>query len=169
MERNPDKNFQVPKWIGGQSNNSCWTLRNLEETIAFGNDLICTSPHIKLLLLYGQLGAGKTSLVKGIGKGLGIEEPITSPTFPLSQHYPSRTRPLIHLDLYRLENPIMANELFLQEEEEAISIGGIMVVEWPERLNLDLQEAWIAKIKHTRNDERSIQLFPPFNFKQSST
>tara|TARA_Y100001968_G_C19231746_1_gene654828 strand:- start:421 stop:903 length:483 start_codon:yes stop_codon:yes gene_type:complete len=159
------KNFQIPKWIEDQSNNSCWNLKNLEETLAFGKDLISKTPQIKLLLLQGALGAGKTSLVKGIAKELGIEETITSPTFPLSQHYPSGHPPLVHLDLYRLENPEIANELFMQEEEEAIALGAIMIVEWPERLTLDLKDAWIAKIEHTKIGERSIQVSPPINFK----
>ena len=109
----------------------------------------------------GPLGAGKTSLVKGIAKGLGIQETITSPTFALAQHYNESQVPLIHLDLYRLEKPELANELFLQEEEEAISSQGLMIIEWPERLSVNLSEAWLAKIKITDNAMRKIQLIPP--------
>ena len=72
-----------------------------------------------ILLLSGPLGAGKTSLVQGLAEGLGITEPITSPTFALAQHYPQGEPQLVHLDLYRLEQPASADELFLQEEEEA--------------------------------------------------
>ena len=85
-------------------------------------------PAGSILLLIGPLGAGKTSLVQGLAEGLGIDEPITSPTFALAQHYPQGTPRLIHLDLYRLEQPSSADELFLQEEEEAIASEALMAV-----------------------------------------
>ena len=72
-----------------------------------------------ILLLEGDLGAGKTSLVQGIALALEIEEPITSPTFALAQHYQGQAAALVHLDLYRLEQSASADELFCQEEEEA--------------------------------------------------
>jgi tRNA threonylcarbamoyladenosine biosynthesis protein TsaE len=73
-------------------------------------------------LRQGELGAGKTCLVQGLAMALGIDEPITSPTFALAQHYSGlgvdgRTHALVHLDLYRLEQPATAAELFAQEEE----------------------------------------------------
>jgi len=78
-----------------------------------------------LLLLQGELGAGKTCLVQGLAEALGIDEPVTSPTFALAQHYEGRlpeeghpTR-LVHIDLYRLEGGASADELLAQEEEEA--------------------------------------------------
>ena len=108
------------------------------------------------------MGTGKTSLVKGIAKSLGLKEPITSPTFPLAQHYPSGSPPLIHLDLYRLEDQQSANELFLQEEEEANSIGAILVVEWPERLSISLPDAWQINLSYIPKKEgRKIQLLSP--------
>jgi tRNA threonylcarbamoyladenosine biosynthesis protein TsaE len=85
-------------------------------------------PDSALLLLQGDLGAGKTCLVQGLAQALGIAEAITSPTFALAQHYEGRladgqpTR-LVHLDLYRLELPAAADELFAQEEEEAAGSG----------------------------------------------
>ena len=101
---------------------------------------------------------------------LGITEPITSPTFPLAQHYLSGNTPLIHLDLYRLEDYKTANELFFQEEEEANAIGALIVVEWPERLNFSLPEAWKITIEDCGNDERLVQISPPvFPDKQAKT
>ena len=161
MNRNPDKKIKVPESVKEQYNYSYWILKDLEDTIAFGESFILKKPNIKLILLQGKLGAGKTSLVKGIAKGLGITEPITSPTFPLVQHYSKNKQLLVHLDLYRLEDPKMANELFLQEEEELKNEKYLMVVEWPERLNLNLQEAWRAKIEHTNEDKRIIQIISP--------
>ena len=94
-----------------------------------------------LLLLEGNLGAGKTSLVQGIAAGLGIEEPVTSPSFALAQHYNGRAA-LVHLDLYRLEQPAAADELFAQEEEEALLLGALLAVEWPGRLSFRPEGAW---------------------------
>ena len=96
-----------------------------------------------ILLLQGDLGAGKTCLVQGIATGLGISEAITSPTFALAQHYsaPGATA-LVHLDLYRLELPAAADELFAQEEEEAQALGALMAVEWPGRLSFVPEGAW---------------------------
>ena len=76
-----------------------------------------------ILLLEGDLGAGKTSLVQGIALALEIEEPITSPTFALAQHYKGQAAALVHLDLYRLEQSASADELFCQEEEEAEALA----------------------------------------------
>jgi tRNA threonylcarbamoyladenosine biosynthesis protein TsaE len=103
-----------------------------------------------LLLLKGDLGAGKTCLVQGLALGLGIEEPITSPTFALAQHYQGsadgRPTALIHLDLYRLEQPGAADELLLQELEEAMAIGALLAAEWPERLSRPPEAAWVAEL-----------------------
>ena len=70
--------------------------------------------------------------MQGIAKELSISEDITSPTFALSHHYNSGKIPLIHLDLYRLENSSMAKEFYLAEEEEANQTQAILVIEWPE-------------------------------------
>jgi len=101
--------------------------------------------------------------VQGLAQACGISEPITSPTFALAQHYPEGNPPLVHLDLYRLDTPQAANELFLQEDEEAQSIGALMAVEWPERLSLELPEAWILKLEYTAGGGRTAQLIKPVN------
>jgi tRNA threonylcarbamoyladenosine biosynthesis protein TsaE len=95
-----------------------------------------------ILLLEGDLGAGKTCLTQGLAAGLGIDEPITSPTFALAQHYTGRAGALVHLDLYRLEHPAAADELFAQEEEEALALNALMAVEWAERLSFVPEGAW---------------------------
>jgi tRNA threonylcarbamoyladenosine biosynthesis protein TsaE len=103
------------------------------------------------LLLKGDLGAGKTCLVQGLAAGLGIEEPITSPTFALAQHYQGcadgRPTALIHLDLYRLEQPASADELLLQEEEVAMASGALLAMEWPERLSRPPLGAWMVELE----------------------
>ena len=141
-------------------------MPDLEATQALGTELVQQLPAEAILLLQGPLGAGKTSLVQGIALALSIGEPITSPTFALAQHYTDGNPPLIHLDLYRLEQPSAADDLFLQEDEEAKAIGAFMAVEWPERLSLALPEAWQLRLSHTKDGGRHAQLTSP---KKAST
>jgi len=94
-----------------------WVLKDLSATRKLGAKLARRLPSSSVLLIQGKLGAGKTSLVQGIATGLEITEPITSPTFALAQRYLDGKYPLIHIDLYRLQNTNDANILFLQEEE----------------------------------------------------
>ncbi|MGB5596008.1 MAG: tRNA (adenosine(37)-N6)-threonylcarbamoyltransferase complex ATPase subunit type 1 TsaE, partial [Crocosphaera sp.] len=78
-------------------------LPNFEATKALGQQLGQNLPEGSVLLLKGDLGAGKTTLVQGIGEGLGITDPIVSPTFTLINEYNQGRLPLYHLDLYRLQ------------------------------------------------------------------
>ena len=123
----------------------------------FGESLANQLRYTKILLLDGPLGAGKTSLVKGIGKGLGINEPITSPTFALAHHYLTGTRALLHLDLYRLEDETAANALFIEEEEISNQLNGLIVIEWPSRLTLKLHEAVLLKLSYRINGGRLVR------------
>jgi tRNA threonylcarbamoyladenosine biosynthesis protein TsaE len=106
-----------------------------------------------ILLLQGDLGAGKTCLTQGLASGLGIDEPITSPTFALAQHYTGRAGALVHLDLYRLEHPAAADELFAQEEEEALALNALMAVEWAERLSFVPDGAWQLRLELVDPDD----------------
>ncbi len=162
MTKNSENQSKILDIFDQQANNFCWTLNNPESTMSLGTTLTKKFPELNILLLNGPLGAGKTTLVKGIAKSLSIKETITSPTFPLSQHYPSGSPPLIHLDLYRIEEPSAANEFFLQEEEESQAMGALMVVEWPERLSLTMTDAWRGKLQYSsKTQTRVFQLIPP--------
>ncbi len=164
------KKIKIPNSIKWESSQSGWILDDLEATINFGKALSQNLQDEKLLLLEGPLGAGKTSLIKGIGKGFEIDEPITSPTFALAHHYLQSKKPLFHLDLYRLEDSQAANELFFAEEEEANNIKALMVIEWPSRLSINLDEAWSLKLDYFQNGGRVIQLqFPEEESKNSLT
>ena len=136
-----------------QSTDETRILDDLEATKELGRMLAARLKPHDIVLLQGPLGAGKTSLVQGLADALGIQEPITSPTFALAQHYPEGSPPLIHLDLYRLEQVIAADDLFLQEEEEATAIGALLMVEWPERLSLSLPDAWRLSLQYHSNGE----------------
>ena len=164
MKKDSEEQFEVVSASSQQTNKLCWTLDKPESTVSLGTRLTKKFPNLSILLLNGPLGAGKTTLVKGIAKSLSIKEPITSPTFPLAQHYPSGSPPLIHLDLYRIEETGAANEFFLQEEEESQAMGALMVVEWPERLSLAMPDAWRGKLEYSSgNKTRFFQLIPPLD------
>jgi tRNA threonylcarbamoyladenosine biosynthesis protein TsaE len=82
-----------------------------------------------VVLLSGELGAGKTVLAQGIGRGLGVTDPIKSSSFVIMNEYDGRELRLFHADLYRLEDPQQVAELALDE----LASRGVLVVEWPER------------------------------------
>ena len=109
-------------------------LPTLADTLNLGYLLGKNLPPGSTLLLVGNLGTGKTSLVQGIGRGLEIDEPIVSPTFTLINEYQTGRIPLYHLDLYRLE-PSQIDALYPEiywsgEEVEP----GITAIEWSELL-----------------------------------
>ncbi len=145
-----------------QSTEGWKVLKDLAATKAFGAAIAREAPSSSsVLLLDGPLGAGKTSLIKGFALEAGIEEPITSPTFSIAQHYLTGHPPLIHIDLYRLNNTKEANLLFLQEEEEAQAIGAFIAVEWPERLSIEIPDAWRVKLRYHQEKGRIVQLSVP--------
>src|SRR3954468_18919259 len=107
------------------------TTHSEEETAAVGRDVAATLSAGDVLLLYGELGAGKTAFVRGLAEGLGIpREEVSSPTFTLIQEYRGGRLPLFHVDLYRIEDPREFDELGLDE----IAEGGVLAIEWAERL-----------------------------------
>ena len=138
-------------------------VENLKETIDLGKKLSQKlNPH-SIVLLKGPIGAGKTSFVQGIAKGLSISEDITSPTFSLSHHYSSGKIPLIHLDLYRLENISSAKEFFFSEEEEALQSQAILVIEWPELVEPVIENFWKIEISYAKNYGRNYEIRDPKN------
>ena len=139
-------------------------LKNLEETIKFGHNFSLKLKAKSIILLKGNIGAGKTSLVKGIADGLQIKENITSPTFALSHHYNSGKLPLIHMDLYRIEDAISAKELFLEEEEELEQNNGIMVIEWPEKIISIVDKYWLIEINYLDDSGRILKIYDPYDF-----
>lgn len=109
-------------------------LPNTEATQGLGRALGRSLPVGSILLLEGDLGSGKTTLVQGLGEGLGITEPLVSPTFTLIQEYLEGRLPLYHFDLYRLE-PAEADALSIETYWEGFEVEpGIVAIEWPERL-----------------------------------
>ena len=138
-------------------------VENLKETLNLGEKLSKQLNPQSIVLLQGPIGAGKTSFVKGIAKGLSISEDITSPTFALSHHYRSGKIPLIHLDLYRLENSSSAKEVFLSEEEEALESKAILVIEWPELIEPLIEDFWKIEISYAKTYGRNYLIRNPKN------
>lgn len=93
-----------------------------------------------VVLLSGDLGAGKTVLAQGIGRGLGVVDPIKSSSFVIMNEYEGASLRLYHADLYRLEDPEQVAELALDE----LAAKGVLVIEWPERAPNELPEEHLA-------------------------
>ncbi len=136
-------------------------IGNLNETIELGKKFADRlNPH-SIVLLQGPIGAGKTTFVQGIAKGLSIKEHITSPTFALSHHYNSGEIPLIHIDLYRIKDKFLAKELFISEEEEANQNEAILVIEWPELIQPILNDFWKIEISYAKDFGRNYKILEP--------
>ncbi len=139
--------------------------KNQKETINLGKKIATTFQGGDVILLEGDLGAGKTTLTKGIAEYFGVKKNITSPTFSLMNVYEvkslkvSKVKSLVHIDTYRLEN-----------EEKLIEIGAedyigapdtVCIIEWPEKLRRLLKGKKVKKIKIEHIDKgRKIKIIP---------
>lgn len=128
------------------------------ETEAFGARLAAVLTAGDVLVLTGDLGAGKTHLSKGIARGLGIGGAVTSPTFNIALVYEGGRLTLNHLDLYRIER---ADQLEDIDYFGTIEAGGVTLVEWGDRFAevLELADVTVT-ITATGDDARAIQLTP---------
>lgn len=139
------------------------TSKNQNQTIAIAKDFAGSLRGGDIVLLHGDLGAGKTTFTKGVAEALGAEGDITSPTFTLMNVYPIQTKKsglhtLVHIDTYRLEN-----------EEDLIDIGAedylgdpsaVCLVEWPEKIKNLLQGKKVINIffEHKGENERNVEI-----------
>lgn len=133
-------------------------LADAEATRRLGIDLGQSLVAGSVLLLEGDLGSGKTTLVQGIGEGLGITESIVSPTFTLINEYLEGRLPLYHLDLYRLQSQEVTQlnlETYWNEREYPL---GIVAIEWAERLII--KPPTYLQLRLTYADERrQVEIF----------
>lgn len=104
-----------------------------------------------VVLLTGELGAGKTTFVRGVARGAGSEAPVASPTFQLVRVYPGSTQ-LAHVDLYRIEKASELADLGLDE----LADQGAVIIEWGDRLDAD--GSALIEIEHLGGDRRLIRV-----------
>lgn len=104
------------------------SLDGLEQA---ARELIAHSDNRKIWLFYGEMGAGKTTLIKALARQWGVRETMSSPTFSLVNEYASPSGPVYHLDLYRLKDEREALDIGI---EDYFSSGSFCLVEWPEKL-----------------------------------
>ena len=111
-------------------------------------------PRGSIISLNGRLGAGKTTFVKGIALGLGIMEPVTSPTFTLISEYTGYNINLYHMDMYRIES---YEELMMTGGEELMNGDGISIIEWADKIKKYLPDDTIEiNIEIKENFDREI-------------
>lgn len=126
-------------------------IKSPNEMISLGEKLGKIAFPDMLITMLGDLGAGKTTMTKGIAKGLGIEGVVNSPTFTIMKIYEGRLT-LYHLDVYRIDNPLNDFEL-----EEYFEDGGVCVIEWANQINSLLpQERLDIEILDLGNNERKV-------------
>jgi tRNA threonylcarbamoyladenosine biosynthesis protein TsaE len=134
------------------------TTQSEEETAAVGRELAATVSAGDVLLLFGDLGAGKTAFVRGLAEGLGVSrDDVSSPTFTLIQEYRGGRLTLFHVDLYRLEESREIEELGLDE----IAEDGVLAIEWAEKIPRAIAGATAVRITHGDGETRMIHIAPP--------
>ena len=129
-----------------------------EETEQIASALARSLPPGSVVALYGDLGAGKTVFARGFARGLGITEPLSSPTFTIAQEYPvPGGGNLYHLDLYRIDNSDAA--LAFGVDEFLNDPDARILLEWPERIEDILPEGTIRiSISHAGDEKRLLHL-----------
>lgn len=135
------------------------TTSSVDETRDLGAALSSLARPGDLVVLAGDLGAGKTALVQGLGRGLGVEQRITSPTFTLVHVYEDGRLPVHHLDVYRLDQLSEALDLGLAE---ILDEGGVVLIEWGDAITPVLPHDYL-EVRLTfgpGDDDREIALRP---------
>lgn len=126
------------------------------ETRALGEKLAHLLLPGDVLLLWGDLGAGKSELTRGIAKGLGIAGPISSPSFTIMNVYDEGRIPLYHFDWYRLQS---SEELYEMGMDEYLGGDGVAVIEWPGQCSDAIPETCLSIIIEPQEDETRRILF----------
>jgi len=127
---------------------------NLEE-LKQASDYVLKNINSKILLVCGEVGSGKTTLIKEICKQLKVEDTVTSPTYTLINEYNANDGLVIHMDLYRIKNNEDINDLGLFEYFD----NKFIIIEWPEKIMNDLDcNHSVLKIDLTNVNERKINL-----------
>ena len=134
------------------------TTHSERETAEAGRDLAATLSIGDVVLLYGELGAGKTAFVRGLAEGLGVAPAdVSSPTFTLVQEYRGGRVPLFHVDLYRLNDPREIDDLGLDE----MSVDGALAIEWADKLPKGWRGGIEVHFTHAEGDTRNLSINYP--------
>ncbi len=127
---------------------------SVENTIELGSKIGALLKSGDVILLTGDLGAGKTHIAKGVGKALGVKRIINSPTFTIVKEYSGNNVKFYHLDLYRLDG--LNNDFDL---EEYIESDGICVIEWPHQIEEILPKEYLnIKLLRLDDNQRKIEI-----------
>ena len=132
-------------------------LPTVDDTRRLGRDLAELLHPGDLVVLVGPLGAGKTALTQGIGEGLGIREPVTSPTFVIARVHTDGRVPLVHVDAYRLGSVADVDDLDLDASAEE----SVTVVEWGQGLVEQLAEEHLEVRLDRRDDDVRVACLVP--------
>ena len=131
------------------------TTHSADETQALGQKLASRLAPGDVIAYFGDLGAGKTAFTRGLAQGLGITDPVTSPTYTIVNEYLSGRIPLFHFDMYRLSS---SDELFDIGWEDYLSRGGVCAVEWSENVEDALQDAIRVTIEKDADEPDTRQI-----------
>ena len=126
-----------------------------EETEKVGAALGKILPPGTILAYEGDLGAGKTAFTRGLARGLGCNDIVTSPTYTIVNEYVSGRLPLFHFDMYRLRS---SDDLFDIGWEDYLDRGGICAVEWSENVRDAMEDAIFVRIEKLDGDSRKITI-----------
>ncbi|HKG06037.1 MAG TPA: tRNA (adenosine(37)-N6)-threonylcarbamoyltransferase complex ATPase subunit type 1 TsaE [Pedobacter sp.] len=131
-------------------------VKGLADLEAAAQELLAYAGGEKIFIFEGEMGAGKTTLIKALGKALGITETISSPTFSIVNEYLAGTKTMYHFDFYRIKN---LQEAYDIGYEEYFYSGNICFIEWPERIQELLPPAYIkVEISATGENDRLLVL-----------
>ncbi|MBI1806697.1 MAG: tRNA (adenosine(37)-N6)-threonylcarbamoyltransferase complex ATPase subunit type 1 TsaE [Ignavibacteria bacterium] len=108
-----------------------FTTHSEEATIALGEEFARELARGSIVALYGDIGTGKTRLIKGICRGLGVEEHVASPTFTIVTEYKGSFVDIYHFDFYRMKSPTEVREIGV---EEYLGGDGVCLIEWADRI-----------------------------------
>ena len=133
-----------------------FTTHSAAETEALGERLAARLTGGEVIAYTGDLGAGKTAFTRGLARGLGITDRVTSPTFTIVNEYEGGRLPLFHFDMYRLSS---SDELYDIGWEDYLARGGVCAVEWSEIVSDALEENELIRVdikNECGNDNRTI-------------
>ena len=132
-----------------------YTTNSPAETEALGFALGQVLKPVTVIAYCGDLGAGKTAFTRGLARGMGCTDLVTSPTYTIVNEYLSGRMPLFHFDMYRLRS---SDDLFDIGWEDYLDRGGVCAVEWSENVADAMEDAVSVKIEKTGEDSRRITI-----------